>query len=76
LFYIKENFSNKELDIRVIVGHQSQKVKYFLDAYNHTDVKLFEQTNLNGLSGAIYEGLSDYNTNDNLLIILSSLIFK
>lgn len=72
--FIKENFSNKELDIRVIVGHQQQKVKYFLDAYNHTDVKLFEQTTLNGLSGAIYEGLNDYTTNDNLLIILGDIL--
>lgn len=73
--FVKEHFQNKELDIRVIVGHQSEKIKYFLNAYNHTDVKLFKQSNLNGLSGAIYEGLKDSTSLDgNLLIILGDIL--
>lgn len=72
--FVKENFQNKELDIRVIVGHQHEKVEYFLNAYNHKDVKLIKQQNLNGLSGAIYEGLDDCLSNDNLLIILGDIL--
>lgn len=72
--FIKNNFSNRDLDIRVIVGHKSEKVNYFLDAYNHIDVKLIEQKELNGLSGAIYEGIKDHNSEDDLLIVLGDIL--
>lgn len=73
--FIKNNFEDKDLDIRIIVGHQADKVKYFLNAYNHIDVKLFEQKELNGLSGAIYEGIKDCTPESSkLLIVLGDIL--
>lgn len=61
-------------DIRVVINHASDSVQNVLQMYNKLEiVTLHKQEQRNGLAGAVYSGLFEYDK-DEVLILLGDLV--
>lgn len=69
-----ENLLKLRFDkIRVIVNHQKHIIQDIIRLYGY-QVEFIEQKSLNGLSGAIYDGIYGLDENDDVFILLSDIL--